>query len=81
MSDCPSSTFSAQLDSGQLMCSPGYRRRPWGDLVVSTGWRQWGWSMDFLCEISHRLKRVTNVIENIIYTFFYEEKTMTFTFI
>ncbi|KAK9188241.1 hypothetical protein WN944_019642 [Citrus x changshan-huyou] len=22
--------------------TPGYRRRPWGDLVVSTGWRRWG---------------------------------------
>ncbi|PPD92388.1 hypothetical protein GOBAR_DD10673 [Gossypium barbadense] len=32
----------------------GYRRRPWGDLVVPTGWRRWGWSMDFpsFCRIS-----------------------------
>ncbi|KAK8499116.1 hypothetical protein V6N12_075966 [Hibiscus sabdariffa] len=22
--------------------TPGYRRRPWGDLVVPTGWRRWG---------------------------------------
>ncbi|RYR47295.1 hypothetical protein Ahy_A07g033238 isoform C [Arachis hypogaea] len=27
---------------------PGCRRRPWGDLVVLTGWRRWGRSMDFL---------------------------------
>jgi hypothetical protein len=27
--------------------TPGRRRRPWGDLVVPTGWRQWGRSMDF----------------------------------
>ncbi|PPD70745.1 hypothetical protein GOBAR_DD32371 [Gossypium barbadense] len=34
--------------------TPGYRRRPWGDLVVPTGWRRWGWSMDFpsFCRIS-----------------------------
>jgi hypothetical protein len=25
--------------------TPGRRRRPWGDLVVPTGWRQWGRSM------------------------------------
>ncbi|KAI4338321.1 hypothetical protein L6164_016661 [Bauhinia variegata] len=32
----------------------GSRRHPWGDLVVLTGWRQWGHSMDFLsfCHIS-----------------------------
>ncbi|KAL4315785.1 hypothetical protein AHAS_Ahas15G0219800 [Arachis hypogaea] len=28
--------------------TPGCRRRPWGDLVVPTGWRRWGRSMDFL---------------------------------
>jgi len=28
--------------------TPGCRRRPWGDLVVPTEWRQWGRSMDFL---------------------------------
>ncbi|KAK8632807.1 hypothetical protein V6N13_073187 [Hibiscus sabdariffa] len=34
--------------------TPGYRRRPWGNLVVPTGWRRWGWSMDFpsFCRIS-----------------------------
>ncbi|CAA7048613.1 unnamed protein product [Microthlaspi erraticum] len=34
--------------------TPGYRRRPWGDLVVPTGWRRWGRSMDFpsFCRIS-----------------------------
>ncbi|XLU64965.1 hypothetical protein S245_024174, partial [Arachis hypogaea] len=36
--------------------TPGCRRRPWGDLVVPTGWRQWGRSMDFLsfCCISFK---------------------------
>jgi len=66
MSDCPSPTLTAQPASGQLMHStywtgfygrsatPGYRRRPWGDLVVPTGWRRWGRSMDFpsFCRIS-----------------------------
>ena len=59
MSDCPSPTLTAQLDSGQLMHStywtgfygrsatPRYRRRPLGDLIVPTGWRRWGGSMDF----------------------------------
>nr|YP_009667407.1 hypothetical protein [Thalassia hemprichii]YP_009667427.1 hypothetical protein [Thalassia hemprichii]ATP74964.1 hypothetical protein [Thalassia hemprichii]ATP74984.1 hypothetical protein [Thalassia hemprichii] len=28
--------------------TPGCRRRPWGDLVVPTGWRRRGRSMDFL---------------------------------
>ncbi|KAK7297232.1 hypothetical protein VNO77_47292 [Canavalia gladiata] len=34
--------------------TPGCRRRPWGDLVVPTGWRRWGWSMDSFsfCRIS-----------------------------
>ncbi|KAL6003955.1 hypothetical protein ACLOJK_004501 [Asimina triloba] len=34
--------------------TPGCRRRPWGDLVVPTGWRRWGRSMDFpsFCHIS-----------------------------
>ncbi|KAL5732796.1 hypothetical protein ACOSQ2_032488 [Xanthoceras sorbifolium] len=34
--------------------TPGYRRRPWGVLVVPTGWRRWGRSMDFpsFCRIS-----------------------------
>ena len=34
--------------------TPGRRGRPWGDLVVPTGWRQWGRSMDFpsFCYIS-----------------------------
>ncbi|KAK4275319.1 hypothetical protein QN277_018422 [Acacia crassicarpa] len=34
--------------------TPGCRRRPWGDLVVPTGWRRWGRSIDFLsfCLIS-----------------------------
>ncbi|KAI9088304.1 hypothetical protein K1719_030025 [Acacia pycnantha] len=34
--------------------TPGCRRCPWGDLVVPTGWRRWGRSMDFLsfCRIS-----------------------------
>ncbi|KAJ7941723.1 hypothetical protein O6P43_035232 [Quillaja saponaria] len=34
--------------------TPGCRRRPWGDLVVPTGWRRWGRSMDFIsfCRIS-----------------------------
>ncbi|RZC81238.1 hypothetical protein C5167_043812 [Papaver somniferum] len=47
MSDCPSPTLTAQSESGQLM-------RPWGDLVVPTGWRLWGRSMDFasFCRIS-----------------------------
>ncbi|XLU30593.1 hypothetical protein S245_066659, partial [Arachis hypogaea] len=36
--------------------TPGCRRRPWGDLVVLTGWRRWGRSMDFLsfCRISFK---------------------------
>ncbi|RYR46401.1 hypothetical protein Ahy_A07g032138 [Arachis hypogaea] len=40
--------------------TPGCRRRHWGDLVVPTGWRRWGRSMDFLsfCRISFKgLKR------------------------
>ncbi|KAL5749443.1 hypothetical protein ACOSP7_024046 [Xanthoceras sorbifolium] len=40
--------------------TPGYRRRPWGDLIVPTGWRRWGRSMDFpsFCCISLKgLKR------------------------
>ena len=57
--DCPSPTLTAQPENGQLMRStyqtgfygrsvtPGCRRRPWGDLVVPTGWRWWGRSMDF----------------------------------
>ncbi|KAL5696871.1 hypothetical protein ACHQM5_031274 [Ranunculus cassubicifolius] len=34
--------------------TPGCRRRPWGDLVVPTGWRRWGRPMDFpsFCRIS-----------------------------
>nr|XP_007133836.1 hypothetical protein PHAVU_011G213000g [Phaseolus vulgaris]ESW05830.1 hypothetical protein PHAVU_011G213000g [Phaseolus vulgaris] len=34
--------------------TPGCRRRPWGDLVVPTGWRRWGRSMDSFsfCHIS-----------------------------
>ena len=34
--------------------TPGYQRRPWGDIVVPTGWRRWGRSMNFpsFCRIS-----------------------------
>jgi len=59
MSDCPSLTLTTQLESGQIMrctywtrfysrsATPGCWSCPLGDLVVHTGWRRRGRSMDF----------------------------------
>jgi hypothetical protein len=38
--------------------TPRRRRRPWGDLVVPTVWRQWGRSMDFPSFYHISLKRL-----------------------
>ncbi|KAL4294530.1 hypothetical protein AHAS_Ahas18G0237300 [Arachis hypogaea] len=49
-------TRTADIRHGGRFATPGCRRHPWGDLIVLTGWRRWGQSIDFLsfCCISFK---------------------------